>query len=140
MARNGSTRKIRSWTGTALLLGTAIAATWAQRGAGGRNAQALFASLDPDGDGSLTRSEMQSGFSSWFKDWDTTGSGKLTRAQIAAGLSKVLPAPPVTRPGQMNTFKSMGTSPPLAAPQPDIDAMMAALPATPGAKPSRPRK
>jgi len=131
---------LRIWAATAVLLGTAITATWAQRGAAGRNAEALFASLDSDRDGSLTRTEMQSGFSSWFKAWDTTNSGKLTREQIAAGLSGILPAAPAARPGQMNTFNSNGNSTPLSAPQPDIDAMMAALPTTPGAKPLRPRK
>src|SRR4051794_18544251 len=140
MPRNGSIRMLRIWAATAVLLGTAITATWAQRGAAGRNAEALFASLDSDPDGSLTRTEMQSGFSSWFKAWDTTNSGKLTREQIAAGLSGILPAAPAARPGQMNTFNSNGNSTPLSAPQPDIDAMMAALPTTPGAKPLRPRK
>jgi type 1 glutamine amidotransferase len=130
----------RIWTGTALLLGAAITVIWAQSGAATRNAQALFASLDPDGDGTLTRSEMESGFSSWFKAWNTTNSGTLTREQIAAGLSKVLPAPPAARPGQMNTFNSVGNSTPLAVPQPDVDAMMAALPTTSGAKAQRPRK
>ncbi|MFL6452293.1 MAG: ThuA domain-containing protein [Bryobacteraceae bacterium] len=140
MARIGSITIKRTWTGTALLLGAAITVIWAQSGAATRNAQALFASLDPDGDGTLTRSEMESGFKSWFKAWDATNSGTLTREQIAAGLSKVLPAPPAARPGQMNTFNSMGNSTPLSAPQPDVDAMMAALPSTPGAKPLRPRK
>jgi type 1 glutamine amidotransferase len=139
MARIGRIKMTRSWTSTALLLGTAITVIWAQGGAG-RNAQAIFASLDPDGDGTMTRNEMESGFNSWFKAWDTKNSGKLTREQIAAGLSKVLPAPPAARPGQMNTFNSTGNSTPLTAPQPDVEAMMAALPTTPGVKPQRPRK
>ena len=53
----------RIWTGTALLLGTAITVIWAQSDTAGRTAQAIFASLDPDGDGTMTRSEMESGFS-----------------------------------------------------------------------------
>ncbi len=129
----------RIWTGTALLLGTAITVIWAQ-GQAGRSAQAIFASLDPDGDGTMTRSEMESGFASWFKSWDTTNSGKLTREQIVAGLSKVVPAPPGARPGQVGTFNSSGNSTPLTAPQPEVDAMTAALPKTPGAKPLRTRK
>ena len=51
---------------------------------------------------------MESGFSSWFKAWDTTNSGTLTREQIAAGLSKVLPAPPAARPGQIEHVQQHG--------------------------------
>src|SRR4051794_14006605 len=142
MARIGSIgiKRIGIWAGTPVLLGAAITVLWAQSGAATRNAQALFTSLDPDGDGTLTRSELASGFNSWFKAWDTANGGKLTREQIAAGLSNILPAPPAARPGQMNTFNSVGNSTPLAAPQADVDAMTAALPTTPGAKPQRPRK
>lgn len=140
MTRISSIRIARICTSITLLLGAAITILWAQSGAAARNAQALFASLDPDGDGTMTRSEMESGFNSWFKAWDTTNSGKLTREQIATGLGKILPAPPAARPGQMGTFNSVGNSTPLTAPQPDIDAMMAALPAAPGAKPLHSRK
>jgi len=122
------------------LLVVGVATQWAQGPGGGRTAQALFTSLDADGDGMLTKSEMESGFNAWFTSWDPANSGKLTREQIAEGLNKMLPAPPAAKPGQGNTFNSMGNSTPMTAPQPAIDAMMAALPTTPGAKPLRPRK
>ncbi len=120
-----------------MLLATGVASLWAQ---GGRNTRALFTALDANGDGVLTRSEMESGFNSWFTAWNTTKSGELTRDQIAEGLNKVLPAEPAAKPGEGNTFNIAGNSTPMTAPQPAIDAMMAALPNTPGAKPLRPRK
>ncbi|MGA8030536.1 MAG: ThuA domain-containing protein, partial [Bryobacteraceae bacterium] len=129
----------RIWAG-ALLLATNIASLWAQGPGGGRNAQALFTALDADGDGTLTRSEVESGFNSWFTAWDTTNSGTLTRDQILAGVSKLLPAPPPVKPGQGNTFNGAGNSTPMTAPQAAVDAMMAALPTTPGVKPLRPRR
>lgn len=126
--------------GAAVLLVTGIASVWAQGPGGGRTAQALFTALDANGDGTLTRSEIESGFNSWFTAWDNTNSSTLTREQIAAGLSKVLPAPPAAKPGQGNTFNIAGNSTPMTAPQAAVDAMMAALPSTPGAKPLRPRR
>ncbi len=97
----------RSGGGAAVLLAVGVACVWAQ-GGGGRNAQALFGALDTNGDGSLTRSEMESGFSSWFTAWNTTKSGTLTREQVAAGLGKVLPAPISAKPGQGNAFNIAG--------------------------------
>ncbi|HZQ54713.1 MAG TPA: ThuA domain-containing protein [Bryobacteraceae bacterium] len=109
---------------------------------GGRNgiAARLFDALDADHDGSLTRSEVESGFNSWFTSWNTAKNGALTQDEIADGLSTLLPAPPPARPGQGNTFNVEGNSTPMIAPQSQIDAMMAALPKTPGAKPLRVRK
>ncbi len=126
------------WAGTAVLLAAAATSLWAQ--GPGRDARALFAALDANGDGVLTRSEIESGFNSWFTAWNTTNNDALTQDQIVTGLSKVLPAPPAAKPGQGNTFNIAGNSTPMTAPQPAIDAMMAALPTTPGAKPERPRK
>lgn len=125
----------------ALLISTTPSTTaWAQGGPGGRNAQALFAALDKDGDGTLTRSELESGLNAWFASWDSGNSGTLTRAQVAAGVGKLLPAMPAARPGQAGTFNPVGNSTPVALAQPPVDAMMAALPTTPGAKPARARK
>jgi type 1 glutamine amidotransferase len=101
---------------------------------------AIFNALDADGDGSLTRSEMESRFNSWFTNWDTGKSGALTQNQIATGLSSILPPQPAARPGAGNMFNPAGNSTPMTAPQPAVDAMMTALPTTPGAKPLHPRK
>ena len=60
------------WGGVAALLATSICILSAQGPGGGRNAQALFTALDADRDGTLTRSEMESGFNSWFTAWDST--------------------------------------------------------------------
>ena len=59
---------------------------------GGRTAQALFAALDTDNDGTLTRAELESGFNSWFSAWDTTRSEDLNQSQISAGLSTFAPS------------------------------------------------
>jgi type 1 glutamine amidotransferase len=123
-----------------VLLVTGIGCLWAQRPGGGRNAQALFTALDANRDGTLTRSEIESGFNSWFTAWNSTNSGTLTRDQILAGMSKLMPAPPVPSPGQGNTFNGAGNSTPMTVPQAAVDAMMAAFPSTPAAKPLRPRR
>lgn len=103
-------------------------------------APVVFNALDADKDGSVTRSEMESGFNSWFTNWDTGKSGALTRDQIVAGLSVLFPPPPAARPGAGNVFNAVGNSTPMTAPQAAIDAMTAALPSTPGVRPLRPRK
>jgi type 1 glutamine amidotransferase len=128
------------WASAAVLLATGIASLWAQGARGGRTAQALFAALDANGDGTLTRSEIEQGFNSWFASWNSTNSGSLKRDQIAAGLSKLLPAPPAAKPGQGNTFNIAGNSTPMTAPQSAVNAMTAALPSTQGFKPLRSRK
>jgi type 1 glutamine amidotransferase len=124
--------------GAAALLAIGIARSRAQEGP--RAAQALFTALDTDNDGTLTRPELEAGFNSWFTAWDTTKSGTLTQPQIVAGMSKVLPGPPAVKPGQSGTFNPVGNATPFPAPQAAVDAMMAALPTTPGAKPMHPRK
>jgi type 1 glutamine amidotransferase len=128
------------WAGAALLLAAGIATLRAQGPEGARTANALFTALDPDKDGTLTRSELESGFNSWFTAWDTTHTGTLSQPQILAGISTVLPAPPAVKPGQANTFNPAGNSTPIAVSQAAVDAMMAALPTTPGAKPMHPRR
>ena len=133
--------KIGAGAGMVLVLATGITKLAAQRRGGGQTAEAVFAALDKNGDGTLTQGEIETGFNSWFTSWNSTHSGTLTRDQIEAGLSKVLPAPPAAKPGQGNTFNIKGNSTPVTAPQEAVDAMMAALPTTEGAaKPLRPRK
>src|SRR5271154_3291763 len=126
--------------GAAVLLTTGIASLRAQGPGGGRIAEAFFAAIDADKDGTLTRPELESGFKSLFTAWDTTHSGPLTQPQILAGISTLLPAPPAVKPGQANTFNPAGNSTPFPAPQAAVDAMMAALPTTPGAKPMHERR
>ncbi len=128
------------WAGAGLVLAIGTASLGAQGPGGGRIARTLFVALDANGDGNLTRSEIESKFNSWFTAWNTTRSGTLTRDQIATGLSTLFPPPPPAKPGQGNTFNIAGNSTPMTAPQAAIDAMTAALPTTPGAKPLRARK
>jgi type 1 glutamine amidotransferase len=128
------------WAGAAVLLATGIVTLRAQGPGGARTAEALFTALDTDNDGTLTKPELEAGFNSWFAAWDTSHSGTLTQPQILAGISKVLPAPAAVKPGQSGTFNPVGNSTPFPAPQAAVDAMMAALPTTPGAKPMHPRK
>src|SRR5690348_3288039 len=99
------------WTGT-VLVAIGIASLWAQGPGSSRTAEALFTALDANGDGTLTRNEIESGFNSWFTNWNTTKSGRLTRDEVASGLGKVLPAPPAAKPGQANTFNVAGNSTP----------------------------
>ena len=120
-----------------LLHGQAPGAGQAGRGGGrgrGGMAQPVFAALDADKDGTLTRNEMKSAFDTWFTNWDTAKNGALTEDQLLNGLLSVFPAP---APGGFNIW---GNSQPMIARQADIDAMMAALPTTPGAHPARARK
>ena len=140
MRQTGFIRTTSIWAGAAVLLAAGIASLRAQGPDGARNAQALFSALDTDKDGTLTRPELESGFDSWFTAWNTTHSGTLTQPEIAAGLGKVLPAPPAVKPGQSGTFNPAGNSTPFPAPQTAADAMMAALPTVPGAKPMHPRR
>jgi len=140
MRQTGSIATTCIWAGAGVLLATGIASLRAQGPDGGRTAQALFAALDTDKDGTLTRPELKSGFNSWFTAWDNTHTGTLTQPQILAGISKLLPAPPAVKPGQANTFNPAGNSTPITVPQAAVDAMMAALPTTPGTKPMHERR
>ena len=109
-------------------------------GRGGGAAPALFTALDQDKDQSVTRSEMKSAFESWFTSWGGNTSGSLDLGQMTAGLSEIFPAPPPPAGGVGGVFNPAGNSQPMTAKQSDVDAMMAALPTTPGVKPQRPRK
>lgn len=108
-------------------------------GRGGGFYAPLFIALDADKDGAVTSAEMKSGFDSWFTTWDAAKNGTLTQDQLLPGLNGIFAAPPAA-PGRMNTFNPTGNTTPLVATQAEVDAMIAALPTTPGAKPSQPRK
>jgi type 1 glutamine amidotransferase len=145
MKSSGFTKRTLALAGAASLLVLAVAAQppagGQGRGGGGRGAMfgPLFTFIDTDKDGTLSRPEMKSVFDGWFTAWDTAKTGTLTQDRIVPGLSALFPAP-APQPGGMNRFSANGNTTPLAATQTDVDAMMAALPTAPGAKPARPRK
>jgi len=112
-------------------------------GRGGGVAPALFTALDANKDGAITRDEMKSVFDAWYSGWDTAKTGALSQDQLVQGLNIVFPPPPAPAapaPGTGGGFNAAGNSTPMAAKPADIDAMMAALPTTPGAKPKKARK
>ncbi len=53
----------------------------------------VFAAVDANHDGSLTRDELKGTFGKWAKDWDKEKKGKLTEETLRAGLEEVLPRP-----------------------------------------------
>ncbi len=132
------TSGIRSSAAVLLVAGTVC--LLAQRPGDDRSAQAIFDALDSDHSGTLTRSELESRFNSWFTTWSGGSGDTLTQSQLTDGLSQVIPGPPAAKGGQGNTFNGAGNSTPMIAPQAAVDGMMAALPTTPGATPLRPRK
>src|SRR5690242_21883977 len=91
MAQIGLINKSAACAGIALIVVAGISTLAAQGSGRTRTAQAVFTALDADGNRTLTRSEIESGFTSWFKSWNSTNNGTLTHDQIAAGLSKVVP-------------------------------------------------
>jgi type 1 glutamine amidotransferase len=104
-------------------------------GRGGGIGQPLFAALDTDKDGSLTRAEFKATLDGWFTNWDTAKAGALTSDQLLKGLSAVFPITATT-----GGFDAWGNSTPMIPVQTEVDGMMAALPTVPGAKPARARK
>ncbi len=100
----------------------------------------LFTALDVDKDGAVTSSEMKSTFDGWYTTW--SASGNLGQDQLLAGLNGVFGVVPGTpeRGNGMNTFNAAGNTRVLVPEQAEVDAMMAALPTTPGAKPAKARK
>jgi type 1 glutamine amidotransferase len=112
-------------------------------GGGGRGgvAPGLFTAADANKDGTLTREEWKASFDKWFSDSDTAGAGSVTEEQLLAGLTAALPqpAPPAGGVPQPDPCGGRGAQPRVPCPA-DVQAMMAALPATAPAKPTRPRK
>jgi len=127
------------------MLGTALLSCW--RGivsltgpkSESRNAQQYSLALDTGKTGTLTRAQLESGFNSWFTAWNTNHSGTLTKSQFRPGSAKCYRRRPTVKPGQSGTFNLRGTRRPSRTAS-GRDAMMAALPSTPGAKPAHPRK
>ncbi len=110
-------------------------------GGGGRGgvAPALFTAVDTNKDGSVTKDELKTSFDGWFTSWDASRSGSVTQAQMAAGLTAALPAPPAP-PAQAGADCGGRSSNPRTPCAADVQAMMAALPATAPAKPAKARK
>ena len=108
-------------------------------GGGGPLAPRLFLAVDGDKDGAVTRAEMQAAFGRWFTEWDTAKAGSLGQDEIAAGLNTSLPAAPAAQPTPGAECGGRSSNPQTACPQ-DVQAMIAALPATAPAKPRQPRR
>ena len=72
-----------------------------QGGPGGRRAltgggprsvaPGLFAAVDSDKDGAVSRSEMKNVFAKWATDWDADKNGVLNEDEVRNGLNSVLP-------------------------------------------------
>jgi type 1 glutamine amidotransferase len=87
-------------------------------GRGGGMGGAVFTATDTNSDGTLTRAELKGAFDAWYTSADTAKAGSVTKDQLTAAMIPVI-----------NTAKPA-----------DVQAMMAALPTTPGAKPARSRR
>ena len=110
------------------------------RGGGGRGGAAglaLFNATDTNKDGAVTRDEFKTTLDGWYSTWDSAKTGGLAQAQLAAGVSAAMPAPP--RSAAPATCGGRSSNPRVAC-QPDVEAMMAALPEKAPAKPLKPRK
>jgi type 1 glutamine amidotransferase len=102
----------------------------AQTSSGPVATAALFALLDANQDGALTRDELKAGLDSWYTRWDAARADAVTGEQILRALSAAVPAP---APG--------AARPQNQVPRPeDVAATMAALPDEAPARPRRPRK
>jgi type 1 glutamine amidotransferase len=99
--------------------GDPSAARDAQGGNGADLGPGLFAAADINVDGAVTRAEFKATFEKWFADSDTGRTGAVTQADLLAALK--LPQPRLPLDSHMQ-------------------AMLAALPDRPAAKPARPRK
>jgi type 1 glutamine amidotransferase len=111
-------------------------------GGGGRGgvAPALFTAADANKDGALSREELKTTLDSWFSAADSAKAGAVTQEQLATGLASAFPAPAApaaAQPGQDCGGRSANPHTPCPN---DVQAMMAALPATAPAKPKQPRK
>jgi len=127
--------------GAAVLLTGALAHPAAQ-GRGGGAGPVIFLAVDANKDGAVTREEFTGAFDRWFVAWDEAKAGTLSTRLISDGLSKVLyaNAPAGVSIGMPLDACGGRSGNPRVPCQPDVDKMIAALPAKPTARPARPRK
>lgn len=59
----------------------------------------LFAAVDADKDGSMTRHELKGTFEKWFVEWDSEKSGALNEEKLSSGLRAALPQQGFGGPG-----------------------------------------
>jgi type 1 glutamine amidotransferase len=97
-------------------------------------APVLYLMSDANTDGVMTRDELKAAWRKWFSAADSAGAGSITQAQLAGTIdSSVATA--------LAPLMGGGRGPQNQTPRDaDVQAMMAALPATAPAKPARPRK
>src|SRR5262249_52336584 len=79
---------------------------------------AFFAAADRNTDGAVTRAELKAALQGWFSDADTSKTGVVTEAELLAALKLPQPRLPLDS---------------------HLQAMLAALPDRPAARPVRPR-
>jgi len=110
------------------------------RGAGGRGggrgggvAPVLFTAADANKDGALTRDELKASFDKWFSDADTARTGSITQEQLGTAMAAAFPQAPAGG-GRGGAAQNQTPRPE------DVDAMMAALPASAPVKPRQARK
>jgi hypothetical protein len=53
----------------------------------------LFAAMDANQDGAVTRQELKDTFAKWFTKWATNTTGELTQMELRDGLNAALPRP-----------------------------------------------
>jgi len=87
-------------------------------GRGGGIGAAVFTALDTNQDGSVTRAEVKAAFDAWYTAADSAKKPSVNRSDLIAAVTPVI-----------NTAKPS-----------DVQAMMAALPTAPAAKPAKARK
>ena len=112
-------------------------------GGGGRGgvAPALFTAADANKDGAVSREELKTTFDSWFSAADTSQGRRRDAGAAGDGYGVGVPAAARAR-GSLSRARIAAAAAPIPRrPAPnDVQAMMAALPATAPAKPKQPRK
>src|SRR5690349_13039536 len=102
LSQSGSARRISlkntKWIAVSgvAIVSVALSVVSAQPPAGGRGGGmggAIFAALDADKDGSLTRAEMKSKLDSWYTSSDTAKAGAVAEGQLLTSLLTVFPLP-----------------------------------------------